>query len=117
MTSTFNMGHLAQIRHIQPDDYSLRPIRVIHEGQRIESLQIGFPDDESETTESKDPSKPDIVRPKKIVTASQIEERKQQFHNKLLNIVKSHHNVSAVIWSELDLFNDLICLFALSSRF
>lgn len=96
------MRQLAQIRHIQPDDYSLRPIRVIHEGQRMESLQIGFPEDEPDTVQSSGASKSGIVRSKKIVTAAQIEERKQQFHNKLLSIVKSHHNVSIIGWTDFD---------------
>jgi hypothetical protein len=90
---TFELNHLAQIKHLA---YNMRPIRVMHEGQRIESLLIGFPEEDKQPTEptrtahSGQPFKSD-----KIATSAQIEDRKLSFHNKLLDLVSASHEVRA----------------------
>jgi hypothetical protein len=74
----------------------MRPVRVLHEGQRIESLLIGFPEDDEQ------PTKPTQVahsaqpfKSNKIATSAQIEDRKLSFHNKLLDLVSASHDVRA----------------------
>jgi hypothetical protein len=101
---SFTLNHLAQIEHLKPHDYSLRPIRIIHEGQRIESLQIGFPNEDRELP---DATQSPASKPTKIATAAQIEERKQSFHNKLIDIVKTNHDVSNIKWGLQFSFNTL----------
>ncbi|KAG2186760.1 hypothetical protein INT44_002986 [Umbelopsis vinacea] len=87
---TFDLNHLAQIKHLEPNAYNMRPVRVLHEGQRIESLLIGFPEDDEQPKEQSRLAHP--LKSNKIATSAQIEDRKLSFHNKLLDLVSASHD-------------------------
>lgn len=91
---TFELNHLAQIKHLEPNAYNMRPIRVMHEGQRIESLLIGFPEEDEQPAEpTRTAHSGQTFKSNKIATSAQIEDRKLSFHNKLLDLVSASHEV------------------------